>query len=350
MIACVIHGAHDVRVEEVAQQPIGQMDAEVAIAIGGICGSDLSYFLKGGVGDFVVRQPMILGHEVAGRVARVGAGVDPGVVGQRVVVNPGRPCARCGPCLAGRPNICEDVYFLGSAARFPHVQGGFRERLVVDASQLVRLPDSLSFESAVFAEPLAVAVHAVHRAGAVRDRSVIIVGAGPVGALLTLVARHAGCDDVSVADLRDAALETARRVGATRTVNISGGQEGLGTADVVFEASGTAAGLATALQCAGRGGTVVQLGLLPTGLSSLPGNLIVTRELTVHGSFRFTGAEFEEAVTTLAGGLDVAPLVTAQLGIGAAAEAFALASDRAASVKVQLIIGDADRAAPDVAG
>lgn len=336
MLACVIHGAHDLRVETVAEQAIGPRDAEVAVAVGGICGSDLSYFLKGAVGDFVVREPMILGHEVVGTVSRTGPDVDPKLVGRRIAVNPGRPCGVCGPCRMGRSNVCEDVYFLGSAARFPHVQGGFRERLVVGSQQLVALPDDLPFESAVFAEPLAVSNHAVHRAGDVAHRSVLVVGAGPVGALVTLVARHRGCSDVTVTDLRDGPLETARRVGATRTINISTGIDELDAAEVVFEASGSPAGLATAIQSVVRGGIVIQVGLLPASSVAVPGNLIVTKDLDVRGSFRFTAAEFEEAVAMLAEGLDVAPLVTARMGIGAATQAFALASDRAASVKVQL--------------
>jgi L-idonate 5-dehydrogenase len=339
MLACVIHGAHDLRVEAVEEQSIGPDEAEVAIAVGGICGSDLSYFLKGAVGDYLVREPMVLGHEVAGTVTRAGANADSGLVGQRVAINPGRPCGLCGPCRAGKSNVCENVFFLGSAARFPHVQGGFRERLVVGASQLVALPDSLPFETAIFAEPLAVSNHAVHRAGDVRDRSVIVIGAGPVGALVTLVARQRGCSDIAVADLRDGPLQTARRVGATRTINISDGTEDLGTAEVVFEASGSPAGLATALQSVVRGGKVIQVGLLPAGLVSVPGNLIVTKDLDVRGSFRFTGPEFNEAVTMLAEGLDVAPLISARMDIADAGEAFALASDRATSVKVQLTIG-----------
>jgi L-idonate 5-dehydrogenase len=339
MLACVIHGAHDLRVENVEEQSIGPLDAEVAIAVGGICGSDLSYFQKGAVGDFVVRQPMVLGHEVVGTVSRTGADVDSGLVGQRVAINPGRPCGACGPCRSGRSNICEAMIFLGSAARFPHVQGGFRERLVVAASQLVALPDSLEFETAVFAEPLAVAIHAVHRSGGVAGRRVLVTGAGPVGSLVTLVARSQGSGDVTVTDLHDGPLQTARRAGAARTINVSVDNGELGEPEVVFEASGSPAGLGTALEAVVRGGTVVQVGLLPAGVISVPGNLLVAKDLDVRGSFRFTGAEFNEAVATLAGGLDVAPFVSARMNLLAAAEAFALASNRAASVKVQLTIG-----------
>jgi L-idonate 5-dehydrogenase len=108
---------------------------------------------------------------------------------------------------------------------------------------------------------------------------------------------------------------------------------------MVFEASGTPGGLATALRSVSRGGTVVQVGLLPGIPVPVPGSLIATTELTLHGSFRFTGAEFQEAVTLLAEGLDVAPLLTARIALNSALEAFTLASDRTASLKVQLIVG-----------
>jgi L-idonate 5-dehydrogenase len=340
MLACLVYGAHDIRVEAVEEQPIGTDDVEVAIAVGGICGSDLAYFAKGAVGDFVLREPMVLGHEVVGTVARTGERIDPGLVGRRVAINPGKTCGVCELCLAGKSNICENVIFLGSAARFPHVQGGFRERLVVGAAQLVSLPDQLAFEDAVFAEPLAVAIHACHRAGDLRGRRVLVIGAGPVGSLVTLVAHHFSCDDITVTDLFDSPLRTAAQAGATRTINVSGGGVDIGKADVVFEASGSPVGLATALQSVARGGTVVQVGLLPSGSISTPANLIVSKHLDVYGSFRFTGAEFNEAVTLLAGGLDVAPFVTARMGIQSAVEAFTLASNRAESVKVQLAIAN----------
>ncbi len=337
--ACVIHGAHDLRVEDVERQAVGPGEVEVEVAVGGICGSDLSYFLKGAVGDFRVREPMVLGHEVVGIVARSGAGVDPGMVGHRVAVNPSRPCGRCVLCQAGRDNICAHGSFLGSAAPFPHVQGGFRERLVVQASQLVPIPPGLAFETAVFAEPLAVAIHALHRADDPGGRDVIVIGAGPIGGLLTLVARHRGCASATVADLRDEPLQTARLLGATRIVNTSAGVQGLEPGEVVFEASGTPGGLGTALGAVRRGGTVVQVGLLPPVPVPVPGSVIATTELTVRGSFRFTGAEFREAVTLLAEGLNVTPLLTAKISLNSALEAFTLASDRAASLKVQLIVG-----------
>ena len=336
MRACVIHGAHDIRVEDVAAQPMADDEVAVAIAVGGICGSDLSYYSKGAVGDFVVREPMILGHEVVGRVVSAGAQVPPSVVGRRVAVNPSRPCGECPACLAGRTNICTSMTFLGSAARFPHVQGGFREQLVVSASQLVPLPDGLSYERAVFAEPLSVALHGLHRSGGVAGRRVLVTGAGPIGALVTALAARAGAASVTVTDIVDPPLATVRKVGATDTLNVGSGATPA-EADVVFEASGSAAALAMALNAVVRGGTVVQLGLLPPGTVQVPANLVVSKEVDLHGSFRF-GPEFDQAVQVLAKGLTVEPLLAARLDLENAPEAFQLATRREAGMKVQLNI------------
>jgi L-idonate 5-dehydrogenase len=335
MRACVIHAKHDVRVEDVPGQPIGAGEVEVAITTGGICGSDLSYYNKGAVGDFVVREPMILGHEVVGRVTALGAGVDTTWMERRVAVNPSRPCGACRACDEDRSNLCTSMIFLGSAARFPHVQGGFRERLVVTAAQLVPIPDQLPDELAVFAEPLAVSLHGVQRSGGVAGKRVLIVGAGPIGALVTAVVAREGATSVVVTDMLDAPLATAQAVGATQTVNVSD-VASAPEADVVFEASGSPAGLAAALTSVIRGGTVVQLGILPPGTVPVAGNLIVTKELDLHGSFRFA-PEFSDAVALLADGLPVRPLLTGQFALEQSDEAFKLASRRDAAMKVQLV-------------
>jgi L-idonate 5-dehydrogenase len=218
--AVVAHGAHDLRVEEIANPELGPLDADVALVVGGICGSDLHYYNQGGVGDFMIRQPLVLGHEIAGTVLRVGDRVEL-APGERVVVDPSSPCGVCPMCRRGRPNLCSAVQFLGSAARFPHVQGGFRERLITKASNCVRVPDGLALETAVMTEPLAVALHAVSRAGSLIGRRVLVTGAGPIGLLIAVVAGHAGASAVIVTDIVDAPLECAARIGATRTINVA---------------------------------------------------------------------------------------------------------------------------------
>ncbi len=135
MRAIVIHQAKQVRIEEREFRKPGPGEVLVKIATGGICGSDLHYFNHGGFGTVKLKEPMILGHEVAGHVEELGDGVDDLKVGDLVAVSPSRPCGRCAYCLTGLPNHCADMRFYGSAMPFPHIQGAFRERLVADRAQ-----------------------------------------------------------------------------------------------------------------------------------------------------------------------------------------------------------------------
>ena len=197
---------------------------------------------------------MILGHEIAGTVARVGAEVASVKPGQRVAVNPSRPCGACRYCQEGKQNHCLDMRFYGSAMRFPHVQGGFREVLVCDEAQAVPVPPAMSAAQAAFAEPFAVCLHAVNRAGPLLGKRVLVTGAGPIGALTVIAARRAGALEIVATDVADAPLAAPRKVGADATVNVSekdalaryGADKGY--FDVMFEASGNAAALAGGLR------------------------------------------------------------------------------------------------------
>ena len=338
--AIVAHGAGDLRIEDVEASRIGAHDAEIELVIGGICGSDLHYFHRGGVGDFMIREPLILGHELVGRVAHVGPEVTDLAVGTRVAINPSHSCGRCEPCRRGERNLCRDGRFLGSAARTPHVQGGFRRRLVIDADQCVRLPDTLAFQEAAFAEPLAVAMHAVGRGGSVLGKRVLVTGAGPIGALIALVARHAGANAVVVTDMLDGPLAAAAAVGATETVNISATRPVVAHVDVAFEASGAPAALETCIDLLRPGGRLVLVGLMPPGMIPTPANRLVTRELDVVGSFRFVDYEFRASVDALVQGLDVAPLLSASFPLEDGVRAFAVASERETAMKVQIVFDE----------
>ena len=344
--AIVAHGAHDLRIESIPGQPLTSGAVEIRPVVGGICGSDLHYFHRGGVGDFAIREPLVLGHEIAGIVERVGDGVTSVAPGERVVADPSLPCGRCEQCRRGRRNLCTDVWFLGSAARLPHSQGGFRERLVVDASQCVPVPSGLSLGAAVFAEPLAVTVHAVARAGPVLGREVLITGAGPIGLLALMVALRAGAAAVTITDICELPLRVARGVGAADAVDVSGGAP-VPTSDVAIEASGAPGGLETCLSCVRPGGRVVMLGMLPPGSVPIMANRAVTREVELAGSFRFAGDEFRTAVTMLSSGLDVSRLLTGRIPMADSVGAFETAGDRRRSVKVQIQFAADD---PDSSG
>ena len=344
MLGVVIHAPKDLRVEEIAPEELARDQVRVRVARGGICGSDLHYYHHGGFGTVRIRQPMALGHEFSGVVSEIGDAVSHISPGLRVAVNPGRACGTCRFCAEGMQNQCLDMRFMGSAMRDPHVQGGFRESVVVHASQVVPLPDRLTMAEAAMAEPLAVCLHAVHQAGSLLGKQVLITGAGPIGALAVLVARLAGAAHIVVTDIVDAPLSLARQIGADQTINVIQDADALsayrrdkGIFDVLLEASGNAAALTSALDVLRPGGVIVQLGL--GGEMTLPINTIVTKELQLRGTFRFH-SEFAKAVELMGAGLiDVKRLISDALPFAAAAEAFDLASDRTKSMKVQLDFG-----------
>ena len=343
--ALIAYAAHDLRIESVAPQPLTDDDVEIRTVVGGICGSDLHYYRDGGVGDFMLKEPLVLGHEIAGVVERTGRRVTSVARGDRVVIDPSVPCGRCAQCRRGRRNVCTDVRFLGSAARMPHSQGGFRNRLVVIGDQCVPLPEHLSFDNAVFAEPLSVATHAVGRAGPMLGRDLLITGAGPIGMLILLVALRAGAATVTITDVCDAPLRIARRIGARAAINVSTDAT-VPAADLAIEASGVAAGLDTCLASVRPGGRVVLVGLRSQGSVPVAGNRIVTREIELVGSFRFTEDEFRAAVAMLSAGLEVSPLLTAQFSLAESVSAFELAGRREEALKVQLQFPGGDPEAP----
>ena len=334
MRACVVHGAGDLRIDEVGPAVPGPGQVAVDIAFGGICGSDLHYYHEGRVGDFRVVEPMVLGHEVAGRVASAADGMAPGTP---VAIHPATPCDVCRECREGRRNVCADTRYLGSAAHVPHVQGGFAQRIVVPAEQVRPLPPGLSLRLAALTEPLSVALHAVRRAGDVRGRRVLVTGAGPIGCLVTAALRQAGAAEIVVSDLVDEALAVAARVGATTTVR-AGGSGWPDVVDVAIEASGAPDGLADCVRTVRRTGTVVLLGMLPPGAAGFAASTVITRELDLVGAFRFD-TEFDTALALLAGGLDVEPVITHTVPLAEARAAFDLAGDRTTAAKVLLDLG-----------
>ncbi|MZD03640.1 alcohol dehydrogenase catalytic domain-containing protein [Streptomyces sp. SID5785] len=337
MLGCVIHGAGDLRVDRLPTPEPGPGEVLVAVRYGGVCGSDLHYWRHGGVGDFRLKEPMVLGHEVVGTVAGHGPGTSAPAAGTPVAVHPATPCGNCPECRSGRRHVCRDTRYLGSAARHPHVQGGFAAALAVPAAQVRPLPPALPLPRAALAEPLAVALHAVRRAGDVAGRHVLVTGAGPIGCLVVAAARAAGAARVTVSDLLPRALEFASVAGADALVRADD-PAGAGwpqEVDVAVEASGVSAGLDACLHRVRRGGVVVQLGMLPPGPSPFAGNLVVSREIELRGSFRFD-TEFDTALELLARRPELAGLVSAVLPVTEAERAFALAADRAVSCKVLL--------------
>ncbi|MCW0209851.1 MAG: L-idonate 5-dehydrogenase [Achromobacter sp.] len=343
MLNCAIHGAQDLRLDERQPEALGPTQVRVGVKAVGICGSDLHYYRHGKVGDFVIREPLTPGHEASGQVLEVGAAVTAVKPGDRVALDPARTCGVCRYCRQGDSNHCEAVFFFGSASRYPHMQGAMREQVVVQEKQCLPVPDSLPFELAAFGEPLAVALHAVKSAGSLLGKTAMVVGAGPIGALILMAARLAGASQAIAVDIVDETLATCARVGATRTINAArdpGAIEelaaGKGSVDVCFEASGNYAGLANCIRATRPRGVIVTVGTLNGSSDQCPFNQIMVKSLSVIGSFRFVD-EYAWAVDYLSRGvLDVSPLLTAAVPAARVHDAFALAADRRQAMKVMV--------------
>ena len=346
MLAAVCHGMKDLRIDPVEDQPLAPDEVRVAVAYGGICGSDMHYFHRGGVGDFKVLEPLTLGHEVSGVVAEVGSAVKGLGPGMKAALDPARPCLTCRACREGRANLCANMLFLGSAARFPHVQGGFSQHLVLRQDQVIPVPADTDLLRLSVAEPLSVGLHAANRAEPLMGKRVIVTGSGPIGLLTARSARHAGAAEVVCTDIEDAPLAVAReRMGASATVNVAKDPGGLaayeadsGHFDVGFEASGSAEALNSLFKVVRRGGRIVQVGMLPPGTAPVPVNQLQSREIELVGAFR-ANDEFRLAVRLIVDGIiDVGPILSGVYPLADAVTAFERAGDRTQVVKLHLAV------------
>ncbi|MGX9356778.1 L-idonate 5-dehydrogenase [Roseobacteraceae bacterium S113] len=338
MKAIVCHGAKDIRLEDRDMPEPGPGQVRIKMAAGGICGSDLHYFNHGGFGTIRLKEPMILGHEVAGHVEALGSDVDALQTGQLVAISPSRPCGTCSYCGLGQHNHCLNMRFYGSAMPFPHIQGAFSEYIVADASQCADAT-GLSPAQAAMAEPLSVVLHAAKQAGDLLGKRVLVTGCGPIGLLAVLVARNAGAVQIVATDVADFTLEKARVVGADTTINalsedLSAFEADKGTFDVLFECSGVASALAGAVPALRPKARVVQLGL--GGDMTLPMQAMTAKELSLTGSFRFHEEFFTATEMMRTGRLDVTPLATHSVSLENVQGAFELAGDRSQAIKVSL--------------
>jgi L-idonate 5-dehydrogenase len=254
-------------------------------------------------------------------------------------VSPSHACGHCDYCREGREHLCRNMRFLGSASLYPHVQGMFCEYFVMGERQCYPVAGDISLGELAFAEPLAVALHAVNRGPALMGKSVLITGAGTIGCLTVIAARLAGARQITVSDVLDRPLATATEVGADRTIRADRDADALAAPqfDVAYEVSGSFAALKACVAAVKRGGTVVQVGTLPHEPLPFVVNEIMGKELDLKGAFRW-GIEFDWAVDYLSSRrVDVRPLLSGQFLLQDAVKAFELAKDKTRSTKVQVI-------------
>jgi len=276
---------------EKRERPTPDAD-EVLVAVDtvGICGSDIHYYTHGRIGEYVVEDPLVLGHESAGEVVAVGTDVEHVARGDRVAIEPGVPCGDCEYCRGGVYNLCLDVRFMAT----PPVDGAFAEYVAWPESFVYPLPDGVSTRAGALCEPLSVALHACRRGEIGPGDTVHVAGFGPIGALVMEVARLRGVADVFVSDVVPAKLARASERGADATIDVRDRDvaEAVrdhveGGADVSIEASGAPSSIAAAPSVVRRGGTVVLVGLAPDDAVPLDTNEVVDEELDLRGSFRF---------------------------------------------------------------
>ncbi|KAG5977341.1 hypothetical protein E4U13_000749 [Claviceps humidiphila] len=302
----------------------------VAVNYTGICGSDVHYWHHGAIGHFVVKEPMVLGHESAGTVIETGNEVTHLKPGDRVAIEPGYGCRRCTDCRAGKYNLCDKMIF----AATPPYDGTLTGLWASPADFCYKLPDAVSLQQGALMEPLAVAVHIVKQASVQPGQSVVIMGAGPVGLLCAAVARAYGASKVASVDIVQSKLDFARDFASTHTYlsqriapeeNARAIKQHLGLprgADVVIDASGAEPSIQTSLHTVRMGGTYVQGGMGNSDIT-FPIMALCLKEVTAKGSFRYGPGDYELAIELVASGVvDVKKLVTTVVPFEKAEEAF----------------------------
>jgi L-iditol 2-dehydrogenase len=266
MRAAFLTGLREVEVREVPDPSLVR-DTDVLIRIGavGICGSDLHYYSEGRIGDQVVRYPFIVGHECAGTVERVGAGVGRLKPGDRVAVDPAVVCGSCDQCLAGRPNTCRRLLFLGTPGQLP---GALGELIVVPEKNGFPLPPELSMEEGALIEPLAIALHGLHLTGEPVPASAAVLGAGPIGLCVLLALKAFGTPRVLATDRIDRRVETALQQGASWAGNpdredVAARMKTIepGGLDAVYECCGDEGALSQAVEVLRPGGRLLIIGI-----------------------------------------------------------------------------------------
>jgi L-iditol 2-dehydrogenase len=339
-IALILHKIDDLRLEPF---PVNEpQDGEVLLEMQsvGICGSDVHYWKRGCIGDFIVRAPMVLGHESSGKVLKVGPNVKNLKEGDRVTIEPGVPCRRCDFCKGGRYNLCPDIVFLAT----PPVHGSIARYHTHAADFCFKLPDHVSYEEGAFCEPLSVGVHACRRAGVGIGAKVLITGAGPIGLVSMLAAKAMGADSIIMTDISQSRLDFAKQIGATyvlladndsqvtakRVVETLGYQP-----NISIECSGAESSIQTTFYATVSGGVVVLVGL-GRPLASLPIVNAAVREIDIRGVFRYANC-YPAALSLIASGrIDVKPLITHRYTINESVQAFEMAeSGQAIKVMIQ---------------
>ncbi|XP_065837562.1 sorbitol dehydrogenase-like [Oscarella lobularis] len=346
--SAVLFKTNDLRIVDRPIPEPGKNQVQISMHSVGICGSDVHYWTHGAIGDFVVRAPMVLGHESSGTVTKVGEGVTTLKIGDRVAIEPGIPCRCCGYCREGRYNLCRDMRFCAT----PPVDGSLARFYVHDADFCYKLPDNVSFEEGALLEPLSVGVHACQRAGVKVGSKVLICGAGPIGLVCLLTAKAFGATKVMITDLDAGRLEKAKSMGADLCIQVTGLQPkeiaekvknfiGDDLATETLECSGAEPSIRAGIYSTRSGGTLILVGLGKPEVT-LPIVDASVREVDIRGIFRYRNAYPTALEMVATGAVNVKPLVTHHFSLEKSLDAFETAKDPSTgAIKVIIDCGSA---------
>lgn len=323
---------------------VGPDDVKIAVHTVGICGSDLHYYLHGGIGSYRLEMPMVLGHEAAGVVVETGPKVVGLKIGDRVCMEPGVPNLSSRASKLGRYNVDPDVVFWAT----PPVHGALTPFVVHPAAFTYKLPGSVSFAEGAMVEPFAIGMHAATRARIVPGDVAAVIGSGPIGIMTALAALAGGCSRVYISDLSAEKLKIAGMYAGIHPVNIanepfakviSRETDGWG-ADVVFEASGNARAYENLFDMVRPGGVVVIVGLPPEPVS-FNVHSAICKEVRIETVMRYANV-FDRALALIAAGkVDLKPLITGTYRFADSVEAFErAASANPADVKLQIRVSE----------
>ncbi len=328
------HHAFTVRTEEVPKP--GPYEVVIRIMANGICGSDIHFYSEGRLGNFIVQEPYVPGHECSGEITSVGSNVNHLVVGDLVTIEPGIPCRTCRHCRIGRYNLCSEVVFLSA----PPMNGTFCDFICIRSDMVHRLPKGLSFEEGAMAEPAAVAVHAVNRAKLGSGKTVAVVGAGPIGQFTIQAIKAAGGGRVICLDTNQARLEFAARIGADETINPTDicTEELKDVADVVFETAGADRATASLFAYTRPGGCAVQVGWPESNIVNMDISRFIEKELDYVAVHRYANA-FEAAIQWISDGrIDAKSMITHRFELEQIAEAFAFTKNNPQEVMKTVVL------------
>lgn len=328
-LSAVLYGINDLRLEQtpLPDEP-GHNEVILESHTVGICGSDIHFLTEGRIGPFVMKDPLILGHESSATVLKVGPGVKNLSVGDRVAVEPQIPCRVCESCKHGHYNACPDTKFFAT----PPYNGSLTRLYKHAADFCFKLPEHVSYEQASLMEPLAVAVHAFRRAGVKTGDVVLVVGAGPIGMSSVLVAKAFGASKILVTDINAKRVAAAHKLGADFSYVLKTDSDAernaeeivalLGEAPhVTLDCTGSETAVSLAIYATRLNGTVCLVGMA-AGLSNVPLTYAITKELIITTSLRYANS-YQLALSLIAEGkVDPRPMITHRFDLEQALEAF----------------------------